>query len=140
MIEAQEIEFDPHVETPNVINTPMPDHGKSTNAVDNDSYVFAVNELTTSLMTVKKNLLQAGIFPGYFDNCRYCASEPNGCAWLKRSVQRLIDNRAVLFMKNPYVESLCGDVSKSLKIEDVSEANQKSGIPWGSQVGNWISW
>ena len=70
----------------------MSDHGKSTNAIDNDSYVFVVNELTTPLMTVNKNLLQADLFLGYFDNCRYCTSEPNGCAWLKRGVQRLIDN------------------------------------------------
>src|ERR1051325_1183502 len=99
MIEAQEIEFDPSIETPNVINAPMPDHGKITNAIDNDSYVFVVNELTTPLMTIKKNLLQAGLFPGCFDNCRYCASEPYGCAWLKRGVQRLIDNREVIFLK-----------------------------------------
>src|ERR1051325_6530101 len=83
------------------------------------THMSFVNELNTPLMTVKKNLLRAGLFPGCFDNCRYCASEPNGCAWLKRGVQRLIDNRDVLFMKTPSIESLCEDVSKSLKIEDV---------------------
>ena len=57
MIEAREIEFDHPVETLNVINAPMPDHGKSANAIDNDSYVFDVNELTILLMTVKKDLL-----------------------------------------------------------------------------------
>src|ERR1043165_2339555 len=40
MIEAREIEFDPLVETPNVINAPMPDHGKSANAIEEDSYIF----------------------------------------------------------------------------------------------------
>ena len=57
MIEAQEIEFDPPAETTNVINAPMPGHDKSTNAINNDSYVFTVNELTTPLMNIKKNLL-----------------------------------------------------------------------------------
>src|ERR1044072_7329919 len=64
MIEARELEFDPPVETLNVINAPMPDHGKSSNAIDNDSYVYNVNELTIPLMTIKKYLLQAGMFPG----------------------------------------------------------------------------
>ena len=41
---------------------------------------------------------------------------------MKRGVQRLIDNREVLFLKPPSVENLCEDVSKSLMIEDVSKA------------------
>src|ERR1051325_7604652 len=80
MIEAREIEFDPPIETPNMINAPMPDHGKSANAIDNDSYVFDVNKLTTPLMTVKKDLLQAGVFPGCPDDCPWCASKSDGCA------------------------------------------------------------
>src|ERR1051325_9111001 len=85
------------------------------------THMSFVNELNTPLMTVKKKLLRAGLFPGCFDNCRYCASEPNGCAWLKRGFQRLIDNREMLFLETPFVESLCEDVFKSLKIEDISE-------------------
>src|ERR1051325_7901807 len=61
MIEAREIKFDPHVETPNVINSPMPDHAKSVSVIGNDSFVFDVNELTIPLMTVKKYLLQDGV-------------------------------------------------------------------------------
>ena len=74
MIEAREIEFDPSVETPNVINAPMPDHGKISNAINEDSYVYDVNKLTIPLMTVKKDLLQAGVFPRCPDDCRWCAS------------------------------------------------------------------
>src|ERR1051325_2626979 len=69
MIEAREIEFDPPVETLNVINAPMPNHSKSSNAIDEDSYVYDMNNLTISLMTVKKDLLQAGVFPGCSDDC-----------------------------------------------------------------------
>ena len=93
MIEAREIEFDPTVETPNVINTPMPDHGKRANVVDNDSYVYDVDELIIPLMAVKKDLLQASVFQGYPDNYHWCASESDGCAWLKRRIQCMMDNR-----------------------------------------------
>ena len=68
MIEVREIESDPRVKTPNVINAPMPDHGKGTNAIDNDSYAFYVSEITTPLRIVKKDLLRANLFPGWFDN------------------------------------------------------------------------
>ena len=70
----------------------MPDHGKNANAIDSDCYVFDVNELTIPLMTVKKYLLQAGVSPGSQDDCRWCAIESDGCAWLKRRVQRIMDN------------------------------------------------
>ena len=80
MIKAREIEFDPPVETPNVINAPMPNHDKSSNAIDEDSYVYDVSKLTIPLMTVKKDLLQAGVFPGCPDDCRWCASESDRCA------------------------------------------------------------
>ena len=79
MIEAQEIKFNPPIESPNVINASMPDHGKSANAIDDHSYVFAVSELTTPLMDVKNNLFQASLSQGCFDNYRYCASDPDGC-------------------------------------------------------------
>src|ERR1051325_831334 len=122
MIEAMEIEFDPPVETPNVINAPMPNHGKSSNAIDEDSYVYDVNNLIIPLMTVKKDLLQAGVFLGCPDDCRWCASTYDGCAWLRRRIQRMMDNREVLFLKPPSVENLCEDISKNLKIEDADEA------------------
>src|ERR1051325_1953180 len=121
MIEAKEIEFDPSVETPNVINAPMPNHGKSSNAIDKNSYVYDINNLTIPLMTIKKNMLQAGVNPGFPENCRWCPSAPDGCAWLRRRIQCMMDNREVLFLKPSPVENLCQDMSKNLKIEDMSE-------------------
>ena len=62
MIEAKEIDFDAP-EKPNVITSPMPKHGRRVNAIDTDFFVTSVDEVSTSLMTVKKNLLLAGLFP-----------------------------------------------------------------------------
>ena len=119
MIEAKQIEFDPPVETPNVINTPMPNHDKSSNVVGEDTYVFNIDDLTIPLMIVKKNLLQAGVNPGCPENCRWCPSAPDGCAWLRRRVQCMMDNREILFLKPP-VQKLCEDMSK-LKIDNTNE-------------------
>ena len=59
MIEAKEIDFDAP-EKPNVITAAMPKHGRGINAVDTDLFVTSVDEVSTHLMTVKKNLLLAG--------------------------------------------------------------------------------
>ena len=40
----------------------MPKHG--VNAIDEDSFVVSVKDIVTPLMTVKKNLLLSGLFPG----------------------------------------------------------------------------
>ena len=68
MIDSKEIEFDPP-ETPNVITTPMSNHDKGVNAIDDVSYVSVVSDLTTPLMIVKKKLLQASLFLGCIENC-----------------------------------------------------------------------
>ncbi|XP_058761629.1 uncharacterized protein LOC131635043 [Vicia villosa] len=68
MIDAGEIEFDPP-ETPNVITAPMPKHDKAVNAINQDSYVTSVMNLTTPLPLIKKKLLQAGLFPGCVEDC-----------------------------------------------------------------------
>ena len=73
MIDAKEIEFDPP-ETPNVIISPMPNHDKGVNAIEDVSYVSTMNDLTTPLMIVKEKLLQAELFPGYAKDCYYYAS------------------------------------------------------------------
>ena len=63
LIEAKEIDFDAP-EKPNVITPPMPKHGRGVNAIDIDLFVTLVDEVSTPLMTVKKNLLLAGLFSG----------------------------------------------------------------------------
>ena len=63
LIEAKEIEFDAP-EKPNVITAPMPKHGRGVNAVDTDLFVTLVDEVSTPLMTMKKNLMLAGLFYG----------------------------------------------------------------------------
>ena len=70
LIEAKEVEFDAP-EKPNVISAPMPKHGQNVNAIEEDLYVADVNNLVTPLLTIKLNLLRAGIFPGCKEDC-YC--------------------------------------------------------------------
>ena len=106
MIDSKEIEFDPPA-TPNVITSPMPNHDKIVNDVGDVSYVSAVSDLTTPLMIVKKKLLQADLFPGCVENCYHCASQSNGCVLLKEGIQRLMDDRVIIFEKTPSMESLC---------------------------------
>ena len=59
MFEAKEIDFDAP-EKPNVITAPMPKHGHGVNVVDTDLFVTSIEEISTPLMTVKKNLWQPG--------------------------------------------------------------------------------
>ena len=110
MIDNKAIEFD-HPQTPNVIAVPMPSHGKGVNAIDDVSFVSSINDLTTPLLTVKKNLLRVGLFPGFLENYYHCASQTNGCIWLKKGIQRLIDSHKLLFEKTPSVKSLPQDIS-----------------------------
>ena len=63
LLEAEEIEFDAP-EKPNVITAPMPKHGRGVNTVDTDLFVTSVEEISTPLVTVKKNFLLASLFPG----------------------------------------------------------------------------
>ena len=95
LIEAKEIEFDA-LEKPNVMTAPMPKHG--VNDVDDDSFVTFVEEISTPLMTVKKNLLSAGLFPGCGEGCHLCLILPAGCRLLKSGVQSLMDNKEILFV------------------------------------------
>ena len=91
LIEAKEIEFDA-LEKPNVITAPTPKHGHGVNAMDDDLFVTSVEEISPPLMTVKKNLLFAGLFPGCGEGCHVCSVLPAGCHLLKSGVQRLMDN------------------------------------------------
>ena len=66
------------------MTAPMPKHG--VNAVDDDSFVTFVEDISTLLMTVKKNLLLAGLFPGCGEGCHLCSILPAGCHLLKSGV------------------------------------------------------
>ena len=98
MIEAKEINFDAP-EKLNVITSPMPKHGRGVNVVDTDLFVTFVDEVSTPLMTIKKNLLLASLLPGCGEGCRMCSFLPSGCRLLKLGVQRLIDRKEILFEK-----------------------------------------
>ena len=100
LLETKEIEFDAP-EIPNFITAPMPKHGRCVNALEDDMFVTAVNELVTPLLTVKKNLLRAGLFPGCDKRCHLCSSLPTGCHLLKAGIQRLMDDKEILFEKTP---------------------------------------
>ena len=92
LLEAKEIEFDAP-EIPNVITAPMPKHGRGVNTVKDDMFITTVDELVTPLLTVKKNLLKAGLFPGCDEGCHFCLSLPTSCHLLKAGVQRLMDDK-----------------------------------------------
>ena len=98
LIEAKEIEFDAP-EMLNVITAPMPKHNRGVNSVDTDLFVTSVNEVSTPLMTVKKNLLLVGLSLGCGEGCHMCLSLPSSCYLLKAGVQHLMYNREILFEK-----------------------------------------
>ena len=50
-------------------------------------------------MTVKRNLLRAGLFPGCSEGCLFCAVSLSGCPLLKLGVQSLMDSKEILFKK-----------------------------------------
>lgn len=118
LIDAKEIELDP-IETPNVTTAPLPNHGKCVHAIDDVTYITVVDELTTPLMSVKKKLLQAVLFPVCIEGCHCFAVHINGYVFLREGIQQFIDVRAILFEKVPFLGSLCKSLS-NLKLEDVS--------------------
>ena len=61
--------------------------------------MVSVNDIVTPLMTVKKNLLLAGLFPGCDEGYHMCSSLPTGCHLLKSGVQCLMDSKEILFEK-----------------------------------------
>ena len=77
----------------------MPKHGHGVNAVGDDLFVTSVEEISTPLMIVKKNFLLAGLFLGCGEGCHMCSILPAGCRLLKSGVQRLMDNKEILFEK-----------------------------------------
>ena len=88
-----------------VSQEPMPRHGQGVNAIDDDRFVSSMNNLTTPLLTIKRNLLQDGLFPGCDKNCHSCKSLSNGCLLLKIGVQRLMTSKEILFEKIPLIKT-----------------------------------
>ena len=80
-----------------MIIAPMPSHNKGVNAINDVSYVSTISDLTTPLIIIKKNLLQVGLFSGCLESCYHCASQSEGCMWLKKGIQHLIDSCEILF-------------------------------------------
>ena len=92
LIEAKEIEFDAP-KKPNFIASPMPKHDRGVNVVDTDLFVTLVDEFSTPLMMVKKNLLSSGLFPVCGEGCHMCSFLASSCHLLKSGVQRLMDRK-----------------------------------------------
>ena len=107
MIDNKEIEFD----ALNVITTLMLKHDKGISAIEDILYITSVIDMVTPLSTVKKNFLQAGLFPGCVKECYYCAVQSNGYGLLKEGIQRLMDEHVILIQKVLYAENLCRDLS-----------------------------
>ena len=104
LIDAKEIQFEAP-ERPNVVTAPMPQH--RVNAVEEDLYAVSVNDVATPLLTVKKNLLLAGLFPICSKGCLLCAVIPTGCPLLKSGIQSLMDSKEMMFKKTavPFVSA-----------------------------------
>ena len=94
-----------------VISAPMPKHGRNVHAVEEDLFVSTVDDLVTPLLTIKLNLLKAGIFPGCKEDCYFCSSLPIDCPLLKIGIQRLMDNQQILFKKIPVTRTPINEVS-----------------------------
>ena len=124
LLKSKEIEFDAP-EIPNVITAPMPKHNRDVNIVEEDMFVTLVDELVTPLLTIKKNLLIAGVFPGYDESCRLCLSSPTSCLLLKPGVQRLIDNKEILFEKTSIPTVSYKDVSIVTIFDNSSRVSTK---------------
>ena len=89
----------------------MPKHSRGVNAVEDDMFVTVVDELITPLLTIKRNLMRAGLFPGYDESCHLCLSLPTGCHLLKAGVQLLMDDKEILFEKTLVPTISYNDVS-----------------------------
>ena len=62
-------------------------------------------------MTIKGNLLKADLFPGYDEGFHLCSFIPTVFPLLKAGVQRLVDDKEILFEKTLVPTISCKDVS-----------------------------
>ena len=88
-----------------------PRHGHNTNAIEEDLFITIVDELMTPLPTIKINLWKAGVFPGCNEDCHLFLSSPTVCPLLKTGIQRLIDNKEILFESTPISPVPVEDIS-----------------------------
>ena len=58
------------------------------------------------------------VFPSFLEDCCCCAIQINGCEWLEKGVQHLMDNHEILVERTPSVKNLTEVVSQ--EFEDVS--------------------
>ena len=56
-----------------MITAPMLKHDKGISSIEDVLYVASISDVVTPLSTIKKNLLQAGLFPGCVKECYCCA-------------------------------------------------------------------
>ena len=103
----------------------MPKHGHNSNAIEEDMFVTSVDELVTLLLTIKNNLLIAGVFPGYDESYHFCLSSPTSCPLLKADVQCLIDNKEILFEKTFVPPISYSDVSIVTIFDNSSRVSTK---------------
>ena len=80
-------------------------------AVEEDVFVTSVEELVTPLMTIKGNLLKASLFPGCGEGFHFCSFLPTGCPLLKAGVQRLMDDKEIMFEKTHVPTVSCEDIA-----------------------------
>ena len=79
----------------------------------------------TPLLTIKKNLLNVGVFPGCDESCHFCLSSPTSCPLLKAGVQCLIDNKEILFEKTFVPPVSYNDVSIVTIFDNSSKVSTK---------------
>ena len=113
------IKFDPS-QTPNVIATLFPVMVKVSMLLTMPHFVSSISDLNTPLLFVKKNLLRVGLFPGCLEIVYHCASQTNGCMWLKKGIQRMIDSHKILFEKTLSVKSLPESIPQDVSIITIS--------------------
>ena len=81
----------------------MCNYDKGFNVIDDVSYVSVVSDLTIPLMIIKKNLLQADLFPGCIERCYCCAAQPNSFTLLKEGIQHLMEKHIIIVENIPSI-------------------------------------
>ncbi|XP_050877309.1 uncharacterized protein LOC127081066 [Lathyrus oleraceus] len=90
-------------DVPNVGNNPLPKHDVSgVNAIDSSTDDVLVKDMfkfKTLLTVVHARLMEAELMNGVHDNCVVCSSNPDQCGEFKICLQRLMDQRVIMFTR-----------------------------------------